>query len=371
MVKALNRVELLEKFLKDNIINKNSLENKEKLIKFLKNRLTFIPSKLYKYRTCEEHNIKTFDTDTIWMAAPEKCDDPLDFTLNYDLANQKNNIISFIRKNLDELILFFLNDFLLAKFGFKHKIFTKEMIVDFKNNCCDENYEISEERFIDYALKNTDESVAAIFIAVNQIKKYLENNDDAIRFAEAIIEEANSINTITRNSSLIYCLAEDNTNNYMWEYYADKYQGFCIEFSFDNFEEYSIDSYKNLVYLYPIIYEEKEEFNIFEFLNDIFKEHIFKIEKNNIFTGEDRIDLNKQIMTKKKEWESQKEWRMIIKNKSNNKQPFPYAKAIYLGKDISAENKNTLIDMATKKRIKIYQQKFNASKSNYIFEELK
>lgn len=87
-------------------------------------------------------------------------------------------------------------------------------------------------------------------------------------------------------TSGVYCMSKKHNNLLMWSHYGDKHRGYCLEFSTEN-EFFSK--------IKPVAYETKYP---------VVK--IFSVDKN--------IWGNQSFLTKSKDWEYEKEWRLTSKN---------------------------------------------------------
>ncbi|MCI9541021.1 MAG: DUF2971 domain-containing protein [Lachnospiraceae bacterium] len=141
-----------------------------------------------------------------------------------------------------------------------------------------------------------------------------------------------------RKDVFVFCFSEVWDSILMWAHYANNYNGYCIEYDVKQVKKYMTDN------LYPVLYE-KEYIDI--------TDNLIKINDN---TG---IISN---LAKAKEWNYEKEWRMVKYNKA----PFYFKrplKSIYLGKNCSVSNKQEIIQWAKTQNKKVYT--IEASKTQY------
>lgn len=75
------------------------------------------------------------------------------------------------------------------------------------------------------------------------------------------------------------------------------------------------------------------------------------------------------ILTKGKDWEFQKEWRLI--DSCNTKHPAPKIKAIYLGSKVKKKNRQMILEYAEKYNFKVYIQENDYQTLELKFTELK
>ncbi|MBU3198509.1 DUF2971 domain-containing protein [Clostridium estertheticum] len=136
-------------------------------------------------------------------------------------------------------------------------------------------------------------------------------------------------------------LTEVKNSILMWSHYANEHKGFCIEYNVLEL----LDIKKNE--LYPIIYNNE--------LPDITITRSDNLEESILNT------IIKASLTKATDWSYENEWRIL----SHNNYPtagvtgfsvkMPIPTAIYLGCKISSDDKNILINICTKRKIKVYQ----------------
>jgi hypothetical protein len=64
----------------------------------------YIPSKLYKYQTCNSHSLEHLSNKTIRFSKPEQLNDPFDFTVPYHLAEPTpGELEAAYKKSVDQL----------------------------------------------------------------------------------------------------------------------------------------------------------------------------------------------------------------------------------------------------------------------------
>lgn len=135
---------------------------------------------------------------------------------------------------------------------------------------------------------------------------------------------------------LIGCLATDQKNRLMWSHYADSYKGFCIEYDFSGLKDTLIP--------FPILYSETRPLvpgNLW-------------IDRNQESLAQATIDLILGLLTKDKMWEYENEWRVLIPASNPPDIKIPIT-AVYLGENISKENKEILLEIAKNHHIPVKQ----------------
>ena len=71
------------------------LQGEEKLIfyeEWIKTLMNIIPTNLYKYRSCNEDNLKMLQNKTAWFSCPSTWNDPIDVTVSYDLDKDADEL---------------------------------------------------------------------------------------------------------------------------------------------------------------------------------------------------------------------------------------------------------------------------------------
>ena len=147
-------------------------------------------------------------------------------------------------------------------------------------------------------------------------------------------------NGINRNILTVSCFCERVDSVLMWSHYANKHEGFCIEY---NFRKMSNDDQRK-IFLYPINYVETIP-NLNSYFNNT--------ESKNI------LSFTFAAITKAVDWKYEQEWRIVYDFNLENKSgciTMIKPEAIYLG---SRTNNNKLIEKLQKfcrvNKIKLYK----------------
>ena len=339
--------------------------------KVISERLQFIPrKKLYKFRPCEERHFQLLDENCIWLPPADSFVDLFDSTINIDLLKNSKDFESWF---LDQYPTFCFD---LSKHFFESRglsvPYTHADFVEYNRTCLDKNGDPIEDMerafLIAHASPSELQQMETIIQQLNILRnEFLQHLEPSM---SAIIDAINDMRTYMRKASLVYCMTERYDNHTLWETYADKYSGFCVEYSFENFLDVPFDDYKHLAYMFPMTYRKvKPYFNIIPFVDGAFRQYICKDEswKND---PELYADLNMQLYYKSKDYEYEHEWRFSIKNAGNSKQRFPFIHAIYVGYNIAPNNLMRLHTIAKKLHVPIYQQRINNSKNGFNYIKL-
>ncbi len=133
-----------------------------------------------------------------------------------------------------------------------------------------------------------------------------------------------------RKKFYVACFTETETNERMWEEYADNGSGFCIEYYFYDFK----------TFIFPVIYNESK-------LVDI-----------------DKYDVNemrRSLITKYTKWSEENEWRILWPydedEEKGKKISQPRPKAIYMGENIKKDLVSFLMEYCQNNYVGLYQMK--------------
>lgn len=341
-----------EQYIEDMIIQtlQNTIEEFEKSTTLQK------PTKLYKYRTCTRNNINNLKSGKVWFSSPMSWNDKVDCTILLDLEKFCDDYEQRPEDIMLESIKWIVKIF-ETKLGISIKISEdqiKENIKYFDNNGTLNN--VGREQLESSCTK---EEVEKYSFFENQMLTMLKSMD-----FENAMKQLLYFNDEIRNNIKAYCLSETSSNNTQWSRYADEEKGFCIEYTLPS--SLNNDFVKNL---YPIIYAEKEEINFMDLFFELASIGINKEELK-------KTDVIKKVilslLTKEIKWESEEEWRIILSKSKypNNLIDFNFATSIILGSDINSYNKRRLVKIAKEQNLKVYQRRMNATRSNFIVEEI-
>lgn len=176
-------------------IHKGGTYDMKELLKKLSTQ-EVIPQKLYKYNTINDNFFKLIESNSCWFSKPEDFNDPFDCRINFNIGNNKEEIMLNMEKS------------------------------DILSTLQEELIGMSDE-----VIKLANEVI---------------NNRPAL-FKKVM----NGVHQIYINQNIgVYCLTENSNNILMWSHYASSHTGVCIEFEIERNGFF----YKNLL---PVLYEKK------------------------------------------------------------------------------------------------------------------
>lgn len=161
-----------------------------------------------------------------------------------------------------------------------------------------------------------------------------------------------------KNSTHIACFSEDVLSPTMWAHYADSHKGFVIEYNFSEYTRYKCENSDNFGkeyndILFPVIYSDKR-YNASNYLRTYvankFRESGIPIS----YIDDDLLSKYKTLLYKSKDWEYEKEWRIItMSNIMPNiiKKPI----GIYWGANMEPKKRQVLYNIAQKEKINLYE----------------
>lgn len=154
-------------------------------------------------------------------------------------------------------------------------------------------------------------------------------------------EFVQTVTEMMRNNIFVFCFSEVWNSILMWSHYADSHSGYCVEYDMNLVRSFLIEN------LYPVLYEK-------EYI-DITNSLIYTRSKPGLICH----------LTKAKEWDYEKEWRII----ENNQKPIylkKALKAIYLGINCSQKVRKDIMQWAEDNNKEVYI--IEASRTQYRLE---
>ncbi len=302
------------------------------------------PSRLFRYRSCNEMQFDAFYNDRIYAVNARMFNDPYDCLIQYNKDYLYNSInvgtsIEAIRQ---------LRDYL------RHGGHLPEL--------WESLYGEERARVIKDVICNaTNEDLE------RQVRAFEVNKKDFFNNIDAILKQAEDY---LRRNTFIACFSETVKSITMWSHYADSHKGFVLEYDLKNLNcqcdtcnKKDTCSDRVIYNLYPIIYDNRR------YDATSFVECYLGLSLGLNAKIDDKMYYTKAALYKSTQWQYEKEWRLFL-NKDNstglsclNIKVKPVA--IYYGNDMSAINKKILSGMAKEKGIKEYQMYIDTQSDKY------
>lgn len=194
----------------------------------------------------------------------------------------------------------------------------------------------------DTTIVNNGEVAEGVLAAVHVAKRLRTKYDEMNENYKMYTEYFEYLNNRIRENIRIACFTESNTNVPMWQYYAEKNTGICIEYSI-NLEKLLNDN-KNIYFL-PVIYTND--------YNQYFPYDLLHNDKKN------KLMSVMCSVLKMEDWKFEKEWRMIaFKDEKIENSPYVNLeiKAIYFGLETPQSIKNVIKGLVNEE-ILLYEMK--------------
>ena len=325
-----------------------------------------LPSRLYKYRKCNNNNLRTLKNRKAWFSKPSTWNDKIDVTVTYNLEKD----LEYIEEHFDDYVVSFAFVFInkyIGSFCQQKGNVNSEKVKEVYHSVFAGEKELNSNKMIAY-LEPVVGWKPARQIAVKTQEALAMVMTDKFKFQILdSLKKALSFNDI-RDKMLMYSLSETYNNGHQWAIYADEGKGFCIGYLVKpkNKKEESL-----LTSLLPIYYGDREEFSLSKMLYETLKYSVTSEMLQDLINQETE-KLFISFLTKAPEWSGEQEWRFSINtNQSNsNLVEFDFAEAIYLGESISEYWKKRLIKIAKEQKLSVYQRKLDSLRSKWIYEKI-
>lgn len=291
--------------------------------------LEHCPKKFYRYCRFDEkhHYLDALEEQFLYLNPLNNMDDQFEGTLSIDISGKENYIKNKYFKKI-------------IKKEFKNKGKEYEKLIKILDDC--ETYNETVNKIIEIAKKEGKEE------EITKIQKEIDNIDFK-KLLEKFFSHIFNNNEKFGASSL----CEVNNSQIMWQMYGDNYKGFIVEYSVDK------NDTAFLKRLFPVVYKENRSFNPIE----LFLKILLTPNEDDNHKQLKREFIIKSLVTKNKEWEIQKEWRVI--DKAGDTIESPKITGVYLctkGKENDKEyqkNLSEVLQIQEKLGFKIYDCYFD------------
>ncbi len=294
--------------------------------------LQMIPERLYKYRACCPNHINAFKKDEVWMSTSDLFNDPFDTLIQCDSQEILNAFNVIDNPQLLQGIAMYVAD----------GGFIPEPL----------NGMLSDED------KKATQNMAEHFL-INKNYKNLDTESLQQLKSQATIV-LSILSTIIQHVSTSACFSEDIKSVLMWSHYSEYHQGFALGY---DLRPFLLPNKENLG-LFPVVYSE-QRYNATQY----FCYWIGKLMKLPL-KNQDTLAHIKLLLHKSKEWNYEKEWRLINGQNKNvfNKNAEPRIirpNSIYYGCHISEDNRKQLHEISIEKNLQEYQMRIDDSSMIY------
>lgn len=351
----------------------NGLKSEKFILSEVKERITYIPDKkLYKFRKITNKNLRSLENNEIWLPCASYFKDAFDASVNIDLEKDAPVVEDLLLDAVYEKWQSMLNEYLSS--SNMPLLPSKENLVQFGNKYNSDDLYMDAEKIFEFMTLHC--GFPNDSLAINQLKAALDlYSKDLEEFKKSFEEKLNELNRnletardVLRTSKAVYCMSETVDNPKQWEEYADMYQGFAIEYCFDDIDDKTILQNDILLSLFPVVYiESRPRFELSLLADHIKKQLPTSLDHEDAFNLETKVLMH--MFYKDKRYDSECEWRIFCccENQQGVLLKFPFVSAIYVGKDIKPRNLTRLKNIAKTLGVPIYKQTMNRFKNGYNY----
>ncbi len=284
-----------------------------------------IPRMLYKYRPFDKYAIDMLENDYLYLCAAKNLDDPSECTVSFDL----DSIVDPEKYQLMPAAFTQILNRIAPYTAAENITRIKEILMTSGGYVApDWNVRIASELQAACPKQSLD-----ALTGLKQICMVAQDDHPLRPQLESLV----SIAANARDEMGICSLTVLADSADMWSDYSNGGTGYCIEFDMRGYE------YNGSVF--PVLYDDDRANNIvMTVVADVMLLYMNAISGGQI--SADRSKYIEMFLTKETKWQYQKEWRIL--GNANQKIKAPPIKAIYLGRNMSDENKRAMQQVCEK-----------------------
>ena len=287
-------------------------------VKALEIKREHAPKKIYQFSSFGEYSLENIASNTVWLSEPSCFNDPYDCMISFDAKEALRLKPEYFISEYPEHVVQALME----------KLDKNEGVGDIIDVMVSHFWGFLS-REVRRANKLTKESFEAEIRSIySSGRMVLQNELDKLR-----------------NEIGVSCFVSDNASFPMWAHYAKNHKGYCVEYDISTRDDVVDD-------LFPVLYTDK----IFD--------STFSVDRSPDLNG---IRVMKLAMVKAKDWSYEKEWRLIVPGRSGEKYKMPKINAIYLGKKMIKNEKQSIVDVCMNRSIPVFQIDIDINKFELIY----
>lgn len=351
----------------------------------MKRSITKSGGLFYQYRPCRRDISTVYDIENIrhgevYAQTPLNMNDPFDSMVGYSADNIFDEIVTMIldalglendfkavakafimSRQLDKLAYLLenirvLRNYIIKKQKDSHQ--TAITLQQFVNSSAKNLYNKAPKELKNEFSYNLFLAFAAIVGKLGDIEITEQSVLDCLGLNDSIAELYNLIEDIPQKTFFpkmkevistltASCFSTSGWDNQlMWSHYANSYKGICVEYDFNEMNDF-------IGFVYPITYSLNRPVVS---LSDFGIEGI-DIKSNEMIYGDTNMSkIMEFFCTKNKCWEYEKEWRILNIGEANSPRfiKTPFIKSVTFGLDVDPLCKRLLIDVCKDKGIDCY-----------------
>lgn len=309
-----------------------------------------IPYSLIKFYAPTYDNIQDIENQRIWLASPSSFNDPFDCNIGYNISEfTKYKLFKQTYQDKSYLNLPSRDCFTIADLSIMRKTYTFDS--DVKGLCYGSNKKPFDDVLYEILKGKTQKFT-------DSFKRQLQCQNEDV---DAVIKNARTQTVRIACFSELESYDGSEKNMLMWSHYASSHSGFCVEYDisplkkdmsysipynerFLDVERFTNERLSSIIKagLLPVTYTNKRTL----IPKTIIEQSILNYKNNVPYNNKFKEKILLSFLSKSTVWNYEKEWRLIVDNKIceyyDNKIPFPYIKAIYVGLNATKELVKTL-----------------------------
>lgn len=330
--------------------------DRDRLLSIVSAHLKFLPrKKLYRYRKCTDRELLILEKNAIWLSDPRSFPDMFDATMPVESTDY-----------LDFEYAFYCTQELAYK-ALQNVAAEDGQPIPDKDSFYAAMYQAMEEYDTQEKL---DEKLLELF-GEEEYYKMRRKGLPSLDFSKPVERTREFLSLLPqspRNSLAIASFTTRNDNRNMWENYAQNYTGFCVEYDFSNVIcNLSSKNAWDVLHLLPIKYYRKRP--LFDYDNILHE--LIDADVNQCDFHLDADDFLAQyyraITAKLYDYRAEQEWRLVMKRENIGEYEFPYAKKVFIGKDMSMDGTQRVREVVDKLGIPVFVQTINKDADGFEY----
>ena len=290
-----------------------------------------VPPVLYKYRPFDKYALDMLENNYLYLCKAERLDDPSECMTTLSLNDYYNVATRQLSYKMVDFILEYLHPYTSEEnFEEIRNLVYRTMTSDGRVR---RNYLLDASFAMQELAPNVDTAPIVNWLASIPEKM---NEPEMGKHIEKLLFLAYD----ARQEAGVCSLTELPDSPEMWANYADKSTGYCVQYSMSGYE-YQAD-------LFPVVYSDERNTDILSAILCSFLGH-FILGMSNGQIQADKSHFIRLFLTKNTNWQYQKEWRIL--GNADERIKAPKIEAIYLGKNVSKENKEKIEKYCNRKNL--------------------
>lgn len=331
----------------------------ERLTAVVSTHLKFIPHrKLYRYRKCTDRELLTLEKNAVWLSDPRSFPDLFDATMPMENMEYLDFEYSF---------------YCMQELAYK----ALQKVADEDGEPIPNRESFFEAIYQTMEEYDTQEKIEERLLEIfgeDEYRKMRSRQIPAIDFSKPVERTRKLLSGLIgspRNSLAIASFTTRYDNRNMWENYAENYTGFCVEYDFSGVvQNLSSKNSWDVLCLFPVKYYRKRPlFDYTSIVHNLINADVnqseFDLDIDDFFAQYYRA-----ITAKLYDYRAEQEWRLVMRKDNVGEYEFPYAKRLYLGKDMPDEKVRHIQEIARRLNISVFTQNISADQNGFEYKRI-